>query len=104
MEEGFDSRLAKNVGHGFGLGSYFAQAASYSQGFTPGFPVNGISKMFVARVAIGSSTPGTPAMKRPPKKTNGDFYNSTSGSHHGSNQWCVFDHYQAYPQYIIEYQ
>ncbi|KAH9504955.1 hypothetical protein Btru_061149 [Bulinus truncatus] len=64
--------------------------------------------MIVARVLVGRYTIGTPGLQRPPPYDARDLllklYDSCVDNIYNPQKIVIFDHNQAYPEYIIEYQ
>jgi len=101
LRDGFDIRVAAMTG-AIGAGIYFATHSSTSTGYcTAG--TNGYMQMLVCRVTLGATTPGRNGLRRPPPKNTSKpdiLYDSVSGS----GMYVVFDNYQAYPEYLIEFK
>jgi hypothetical protein len=110
---GFDARLG---GGFYGRGAYFAEKASYSNGYCHNS--NGHKYMFLAHVACGNvkdyGTTLMNSLKRAPDLPPGhpDYGNATvpglydsvkGGPHSGSCMYIIYTLSQAYPAYLIEY-
>ena len=100
--QGFDWRLCgSTVGTAYGKGSYFAQDANYSRRFAEG------TEMFLVQVLVGEFTVGNKNLLRPPpkdpSKPNENLYDSCVDNILCPNMYVIFDHSQAYPEYIIQY-
>ena len=63
--------------------------------------------MFLAKVLVGKSTNGSRGLRKPPKLDEDDpaseSYDSCVDSLITPKIYVVFDHDQAYPEYLIEY-
>lgn len=85
------------------LGSYFARDASYSDGYSQSVN-SSVKKMFVARVLVGHYTTGNGNFVRPPAKTTGKgFYDSCVDDVSNPSIFVIFEKFQIYPEFIIEY-
>lgn len=86
------------------LGSYFARDASYSHAYCQ--PVVKTKIMFVARVLVGDYVKGNAAYVRPPTKSVDGlrFYDSCVDNELNPSIFVVFEKYQIYPEYMIEYK
>ncbi|XP_062860334.1 protein mono-ADP-ribosyltransferase PARP12-like [Trichomycterus rosablanca] len=102
-DQNFDWRICGKHGTLYGKGSYFARDASYSDGYSQS--VNStMKKMFVARVLVGHYTCGSSTIVRPPAKTTGkDLYDSCVDDISNPSIFVIFEKYQIYPEFIIEY-
>ncbi|RXN24729.1 poly [ADP-ribose] polymerase 12-like isoform X1 [Labeo rohita] len=102
-EQNFDWRICGSHGTLYGKGSYFARDASYSDRYAK--TGNGrTKKMFVALVLVGSFTKGNNLLARPPQKPNSkSFYDSCVDNEANPAIFVVFEKFQIYPEYIIEY-
>ncbi|NXN17836.1 PAR12 polymerase, partial [Indicator maculatus] len=100
----FDWRICGSNGTNYGKGSYFARDASYSHEYCQ--PVGKTSSMFVARVLVGDYVRGAAAYVRPPPKPLSSlrFYDSCVDNEFNPSVYVVFEKYQIYPEYIIEYR
>ncbi|XP_029617380.1 protein mono-ADP-ribosyltransferase PARP12 isoform X2 [Salmo trutta] len=98
----FDWRLCGTNGTSFGKGSYFARDAKYSHSYTS---QSGLRSMFVCRVLVGDYTEGNSSYVRPPPKETGGsiFYDSCVDNIKDPKVFVVFEKYQVYPEYLIEY-
>uniref|UniRef100_A0A674CPF9 PARP catalytic domain-containing protein n=1 Tax=Salmo trutta TaxID=8032 RepID=A0A674CPF9_SALTR len=61
--------------------------------------------MFVCRVLVGDYTEGNSSYVRPPPKETGGsiFYDSCVDNIKDPKVFVVFEKYQVYPEYLIEY-
>ncbi|XP_067276317.1 protein mono-ADP-ribosyltransferase PARP12 isoform X1 [Pseudorasbora parva] len=102
-EQNFDWRICGSHGTSYGKGSYFARDALYSDRYAKSR--NGkTKKMFVALVLVGDFTRGNSSFLRPPQKPNSQsFYNSCVDNEINPAIFVVFEKFQIYPEYIIEY-
>ncbi|KFQ14047.1 Poly [ADP-ribose] polymerase 12, partial [Leptosomus discolor] len=100
----FDWRNCGSNGTNYGKGNYFARDASYSHGYCQ--PVGKTNIMFVARVLVGDYVKGNAAYVRPPTKSVDGlrFYDSCVDDELNPSIFVVFEKYQIYPEYIIEYK
>ncbi|XP_009581411.1 PREDICTED: poly [ADP-ribose] polymerase 12-like, partial [Fulmarus glacialis] len=100
----FDWRICGCNGTNYGKGSYFARDASYSHAYCQ--PAVKTSIMFVARVLVGDYVKGNAAYVRPPTKSVDGlrFYDSCVDDELNPSIFVVFEKYQIYPEYIIEYE
>ncbi|NXG71942.1 PAR12 polymerase, partial [Baryphthengus martii] len=100
----FDWRICGSNGTNYGRGTYFARDASYSHGYCQ--TASKTNTMFVARVLVGDYVRGNATYVRPPLKS-GDglrFYDSCVDNQLNPSIFVVFEKYQIYPEYIIEYK
>uniref|UniRef100_A0A672TX13 PAR12 polymerase n=1 Tax=Strigops habroptila TaxID=2489341 RepID=A0A672TX13_STRHB len=99
----FDWRICGSNGTVYGKGSYFARDASYSHSYCQPMVKNNV--MFVARVLVGDYVNGNTAYVRPPPKSvDGlQFYDSCVDNETNPSIFVVFEKYQIYPEYTIEY-
>ncbi|KAF7698932.1 protein mono-ADP-ribosyltransferase PARP12 [Silurus meridionalis] len=101
-EQNFDWRVCGVHGSLYGKGSYFARDAKYSDRFAKS--KDGTKVMFVALVLVGEYTKGSSSFLRPPQKTkNAGFYDSCVDNTSNPAIFVIFEKYQIYPEYIIEY-
>lgn len=109
---GFDMRFSREGL--WGRGNYFAENASYSDGFTH---KNGAMKeMFAASVLTGVSfySERDSSLTKPPKRPNRDSvgvdsdiklrYDCVTGHLSGTRVYITYDDIHAYPSYLIIYQ
>ncbi|XP_076841984.1 protein mono-ADP-ribosyltransferase PARP12-like [Brachyhypopomus gauderio] len=99
-EQNFDWRICGLHATVYGKGSYFARDASYSDSYSNS--ENSSKRMFVARVLVGSYTGGHNKLVRPPASPNG-FYDSCVDNVTNPSIFVIFEKYQVYPEFIIEY-
>ncbi|XP_075298332.1 protein mono-ADP-ribosyltransferase PARP12 [Opisthocomus hoazin] len=100
----FDWRICGSNGTNYGKGSYFARDASYSHAYCE--PAVKTNMMFVARVLVGDYVKGNAAYVRPPIKSADGlrFYDSCVDNEFNPAIFVVFEKYQIYPEYIIDYK
>lgn len=86
----------------FSIGSYFARDARYSDKYAKS--KHRTKMLFVALVLVGEFTKGSSTYLRPPKheKRKG-FYDSCVDNITNPAIFVIFEKYQIYPEYIIEY-
>lgn len=82
-------------------GSYFARDASYSDKYVKSKTVK--KKMFLAQVLVGEFTRGQSSLVRPPAKNSNRFFDSCVDNESNPAIFVVFEKFQVYPEYIIEY-
>ncbi|XP_066540860.1 protein mono-ADP-ribosyltransferase PARP12-like [Hoplias malabaricus] len=101
-EHNFDWRVCGVHGTLYGKGSYFARDAKYSDRYAKS---RGNSKtIFVALVLVGEFIKGNSSYVRPPqKKSKKAFYDSCVDNEANPAIFVVFEKYQIYPEYIIDY-
>ncbi|KAI5623859.1 poly [ADP-ribose] polymerase 12, partial [Silurus asotus] len=100
-EQNFDWRICGVNGTLYGKGCYFARDASYSDRYSQSA---GSKKMFVARVLVGHYTVGSSSFVRPPSKAIGKgFYDSCVDNCSNPSIFIIFEKYQIYPEFVIEY-
>ena len=104
---GFDMRFSTSGM--WGIGSYFAQNASYScSGYAHTLP-NGKRQVFLAQILTGDvhNCPSNSNLRMPPKKNKSSGsslrYNSVSGVTGGSQVYIVYENRVAYPTYLITF-
>ncbi|XP_042651399.1 zinc finger CCCH-type antiviral protein 1 isoform X2 [Tyto alba] len=100
----FDWRICGSNGTNYGKGSYFARDASYSHRYCQ--PAVKTNIMFVARVLVGEYVKGCTTYVRPPAKSIDGlrFYDSCVDNELNPSIFVVFEKYQIYPEYKIEYK
>ncbi|XP_052285967.1 uncharacterized protein LOC127881852 isoform X3 [Dreissena polymorpha] len=105
-----DMRLAgTNVGAIYGNGAYFASTADMSDRYATADPKTGHKFMLQCRVLVGRWTKGQQGLRRPPeiaRTPDGQvrLYDSCVDNVRNPSIFCIFDHVQYYPEYIIEYK
>jgi len=99
MRDGFDIRVASMSG-AYGAGIYFATQASTSRAYCSTLP-NGNMAMLICKVIVGSVGTGHSGLRRPPPKyfSSEILHDSVSGG----GMYVIFDNYQAYPMYLVEF-
>ncbi|KAH3807478.1 hypothetical protein DPMN_135819 [Dreissena polymorpha] len=109
--ENLDMHLAgSNQGAIYGHGTYFATAAKMSNHYTTPDPKSGHRYMLQCRVLVGKWTKGQTDLKRPPEIAESASdgyrkrYNSCVDNVLKPSIFCIFDHVQYYPEYVIEYE
>ncbi|KAL6478926.1 hypothetical protein MHYP_G00123590 [Metynnis hypsauchen] len=101
-KENFDWRISGIHGRSYGKGSYFARDAKYSNTYAKS--KTGIKMMFAALVLVGEFTKGNSKYLRPPqRKDTQSFYDSCVDNEANPAIFVIFEKYQIYPEYIIEY-
>ncbi len=95
---GFDRSYSGINGAAYGQGVYFSLSSAYSHKFTE---KQNQSSMFRVKVLVGESILGESSMKRPPKKANGDHYDSTCDQ--SKSIFVCYHDNQCYPEYLITY-
>lgn len=88
------------LGTAYGQGVYFAVNSQYSDGYA-GITAGSFKIMFRVRILAGESTVGNSSMREPPKKKNGEPYDSTTDA--GKTIYVCYHDNQCYPEYIITY-
>ncbi|XP_077324918.1 zinc finger CCCH-type antiviral protein 1-like [Lithobates pipiens] len=102
--DNFDWRVCGTNGTAYGQGSYFARNASYSHNYSVPTPA-GTRTMFLAHVLVGDFVVGDSKMRRPPQKYNKtESYDSCVDNTHAPSIFVVFEKFQVYPEYILEYE
>ncbi|KAH3784049.1 protein mono-ADP-ribosyltransferase PARP11-like isoform X1 [Dreissena polymorpha] len=105
-----DMRLAgTNTGSIYGNGTYFASSAKTSEQYSTPDPKTGHKFMLQCRVLVGRWTKGQHGLRRPPEveQTSDGYvrlYDSCVDNVDDPSIFCIFDHVQYYPEYIIEYK
>lgn len=101
--QNFDWRMCGIHGTAYGKGSYFARDASYSARYSTS-KGNQKKIMFVALVLVGYYTKGNSSYVRPPSKDSSKtFYDSCVNSETDPSIFVIFEKYQIYPEYVINY-
>ncbi|KAM5170784.1 zinc finger CCCH-type antiviral protein 1-like [Mantella aurantiaca] len=102
--ENFDRHVCSISNIAYGQGSYFSLKASYSHNYSPP-DSTGMRTMFLAKVLVGDFIEGNPTMIRPPQKyRSSQSYDSCVDNVYNPSIFVVFEKYQVYPEYILEYQ
>ena len=89
-----------SIGVAYGQGVYFAVNSHYSDSFAKS-ATNGIKKMFRVQMIAGESCIGNSLMKVPPRKPNGDQFDSTTDP--SFQQFVCYHDSQCYPEFLITY-
>uniref|UniRef100_A0A3B4EB42 Poly (ADP-ribose) polymerase family, member 12a n=1 Tax=Pygocentrus nattereri TaxID=42514 RepID=A0A3B4EB42_PYGNA len=101
-EQNFDWRICGVHGTLYGKGSYFARDAKYSDSYAKSKA--GPKMMFAALVLVGEFAKGKSSYLRPPqRKDTQSFYDSCVDNEANPAIYVIFEKYQVYPEYIIEY-
>jgi hypothetical protein len=83
-----------------GDGIYFAVNASYSdQDPYVLKKTNHRRELFICQVLLGNSSQGGSGLKSPAQGCHSLFHLNNSGN----DMFCIFNNYQAYPEYIVQY-
>lgn len=104
-EFGFDFRhCSKGL---WGIGTYFATNADYSNSYSYKPAGKGYREILAAWVLTGESyrCEQDETLRKPPAKSpdSDASYDTVCGHTAGSNVYIVYDHEKAYPSYIIRY-
>ncbi|XP_067855737.1 protein mono-ADP-ribosyltransferase PARP12-like isoform X2 [Heptranchias perlo] len=89
----------------YGKGRYFAKDASCSIFDLYSDSATNVNIMFMARVLVGQFTEGQSSYYRPPSKdgTTHNLYDSCVNCTKDPSVFVIFEKYQIYPEYVIEY-
>lgn len=102
-DQNFDWRMCGVHGTLYGKGSYFARDAAYSHNYCKSTSTS--KTMFVARVLVGEFTRGSSSYVRPPAKgLNKNLYDSCVDNIINPAIFVIFEKYQIYPEFVIEYR
>ncbi|RXG72295.1 Poly [ADP-ribose] polymerase 12 [Armadillidium vulgare] len=103
-DENFDWRLhGSSTGQMYGRGTYFAMHSSYSISYAKQ-DANGHRFMFVAKVAVGTTTQGNSGITRPPINTQYNLpYDSTVDNVGYPAIIVKYDKQEYFPEYIITF-
>ncbi|CAF1453404.1 unnamed protein product [Adineta steineri] len=83
-----------------GDGVYFAVNASYSDNHPYVLKkTNHRRELFICQVLLGNSSQGHTGLKSPASGCHSVFNHNNAQN----NMFCIFNSYQAYPEYIVEY-
>ena len=87
----------------YGQGVYFATSATYSDRYSIEFQHNDsrAKKMILAKVLVGETSLGMSNMKVPPRKQNGEQYDTTCDP--DRSIFVCYNDNQCYPDYVITY-
>lgn len=103
VEGGFDpSYSGTSAGTLFGAGTYFSDALEKVSGYT-----RAGGAIIIARVALGDangihpSSSTTSAFRRPPLRSDGIESDSVVGCASKHNEYIVYRHTKAYPEFIV---
>ena len=105
-QQGFDWRMNGAHGTACGKGSYFAVAASYSDGFSGNSRTTGHKMMFLSKVIVGLYVVGNSGTVRPPPRDPSkpyELYHSCVDNQANPTMFVVFENDQAYPEFLISY-
>ncbi len=110
---GFNRSYCGKNGVAFGQGVYFARDALYSDRYSRmcnphqnanfNFIANKGCSMILARVLVGIFQKGTPQMKDPERRNDGNQFDSTVDDVSHPTIFVIYRDYRAYPNYIIHY-
>eukprot|EP00347_Sterkiella_histriomuscorum_P021089 403335296 len=103
---GFDFRLSKDKGL-YGRGAYFAKNSGYSDSYRYRIPYSSQYQIFVALVITGDRVTlnkTEPDLKAPPYKPGSKTQRFDSVHNGLQDHYIVYDHYRAYPGYLITYE
>ncbi|XP_019967647.2 protein mono-ADP-ribosyltransferase TIPARP-like [Paralichthys olivaceus] len=103
----FDPRVAGVNGTSYGLGSYFAIAASLSNAYSSRVGHDEVRHMFLAKVLVGKASEGRSNYRRPPPlcpTTKHLLYDTCVDNMDNPTMFVVFDSCQCYPYYLIKYK
>ncbi|XP_066854098.1 protein mono-ADP-ribosyltransferase PARP12-like isoform X2 [Anser cygnoides] len=103
-EQNFDWRICGTHGTVYGKGSYFARDASYAHDYSSSR--SGRYSMFVAQVLVGQFVQGESEYLRPPPRPGSPnrLYDSCVNDPEDPSIFVIFEKYQIYPAYILEYR
>jgi hypothetical protein len=90
----------------FGKGPHFSRHASLCIKDSPS-DASGVNHMYLARVLVGVSTPGTRGILSPPSRPDSDSLFDSTCDHKESDARAVFVTYnaaQAYPEYLVSFR
>ncbi|XP_028813393.1 protein mono-ADP-ribosyltransferase PARP12-like [Denticeps clupeoides] len=101
-EQNFDWRMCGVHGSHYGKGSYFARDACYSDRYCKSRSSTKV--MFVGRVLVGDFVKGNSSYVRPPaRKVGKGFYDCCVDNEVNPSIFVIFEKYQIYPEFIVEY-
>ncbi|XP_027304096.2 protein mono-ADP-ribosyltransferase PARP12 [Anas platyrhynchos] len=102
-EQNFDWRICGVNGTAYGKGSYFARDARYAHDYSSS--KSGRYSMFVAQVLVGEFVQGQSEYLRPPPRPSSPnrLYDSCVDDPEDPSIFVIFEKYQIYPAYILEY-
>eukprot|EP00075_Anas_platyrhynchos_P015167 XP_027304420.1 poly [ADP-ribose] polymerase 12 isoform X3 [Anas platyrhynchos] len=103
-EQNFDWRICGVNGTAYGKGSYFARDARYAHDYSSS--KSGRYSMFVAQVLVGEFVQGQSEYLRPPPRPSSPnrLYDSCVDDPEDPSIFVIFEKYQIYPAYILEYR
>ena len=92
----------------WGIATYFAKNAKYSNdGYCYTLP-SGEKQLFLAEVLLGdyATLPSNPALRMPPSNpaNNNVLFDSVKGNTRGSDVYMVYQPNKAYPRYLVTYR
>ncbi|KAB7501409.1 Poly [ADP-ribose] polymerase 12, partial [Armadillidium nasatum] len=101
-DENFDWRLhGSSSGQAYGRGTYFAMQSSYSHNYAKP-AANGDRFMFVAKVAVGTTTQGNSGITRPPINVHYNLpYDSTVDNVSNPSIIVKYERQEYYPEYLV---
>ncbi|XP_034719542.1 protein mono-ADP-ribosyltransferase PARP11 [Etheostoma cragini] len=114
----FDLGLSGKHGNSYGRGIYFASHASYADNYskasrdplplyggeTRGVPGENTKIIFLARVIIGKSIFGNSHFQKPDHGSSEHSHQSCVDNVEHPKIFVIFDPYQIYPEYLIQYR
>ena len=120
IRQGFDERLADIRGM-FGSAIYFANMSSKSDCYIPMYTVSScgeVCRMIIARVVMGNTYLTIKPMRktrRPPclescgepcshDRFDSIWFDNSRGAKKNYQEYMVYDRYQCYPEFVIEYK
>ncbi|XP_078424306.1 protein mono-ADP-ribosyltransferase PARP12-like [Cetorhinus maximus] len=103
--QNFDWGSFRQNGTLYGKGRYFAKKASCANFDSHSDSATNPNIMFLARVLVGQFTEGHSSYDRPPSKDVGSFklYDSCVDCTDNPSVFVIFEKFQIYPEYVIEY-
>jgi hypothetical protein len=89
----------------WGTGLYFAENASYSDGYAHSGGA-GQRSFILAKLLAGDEVhlPSNNSLRFPPKKPGGGIYDTVTGTTGGSKVYIVYENGRAYPEYLVTYR
>jgi hypothetical protein len=103
MQDGFMMQYC--TGGMWGRGIYFAENASYSDGYSHA-AVGGTQTVMLTKLLAGDEVdlPSTGSLKIPPPKPDGVRYDTVTGTTGSSKVYIVYENGRAYPEYVVTYK
>lgn len=105
IQQGFNRSFCGYNATWYGKGAYFARDAKYSSSETYSkSDSEGIQRMFLVRVAVGSYCLGVKDALTPKEKSDNTLYDTTVDDESDPKIYVCYHDGQAYPEYLVYFR